>query len=331
MILAKCPLRISLIGGGSDLPAFLETDIGKVITFTINKFVYVAVHDFFSGGIRISYSQQEQVLNSYMIKHPIFRETLLELNFNKSVEIGSFADVPSSGTGLGSSSSFTNALIVGLKTFLKQPFTKDQVARIACKIEIERCRHPIGYQDQWATAFGGLNLINFSESDVELRALPIVTTTKSIIDNSFRLFYLNKGRSANDILANIELNIRSSSKVKTAIKRSVELVPNMIQALEIADIDAIGLMLDEGWRLKQEYDNSVSTSEITDIYTKAKACGAIGGKIVGAGGGGFLLLCVPEKNSELFNSNFKGFRELYFSLETKGVEIVYNDGKVKNV
>lgn len=326
MILTRAPLRVSLAGGGSDLPSFFNHDVGRVISFSIDKYVYLAFHHLFSGGIRIAYSMVEQVNDPNELNHPIFREVLKELKYSSSLEIGSFADVPANGTGLGSSSAFTNALIAGLLTLKNQPFTKNDIASMACNIEVEKCKQPIGFQDQWTSAIGGLNIFEFTNHNhVNLQRIELAKEKVEVLNQGLLLYYLGTGRTAANILQRQKSNIENCEKTRIAQKKIVELVEPMEQAVLSANLEQVGLILHENWRLKKLLANEISTLQIDEIYERALLAGAFGGKVVGAGGGGFLLLAVPIENREQFHANFAGLRELKFSIEFKGVSVVYDD------
>ena len=326
MIISRAPLRVSLAGGGSDLPSFYDQEDGMVLSFTINKYVYLALHDYFAGGIRVAYSQVEQVAKCEDLTHPIFRETMRLLRFDQSIEIGSYADVPSNGTGLGSSSAFTNALIVGLQHFRREVIDIDKVAALTCQIEIEKCHQPIGKQDQWATAVGGINEFTFLKTgDVLKNQINISSDFNNRMGESMKLFYLGYGRSAANILKIQNVNMKDNLANRLIQREIVQLVPEMKQSIFHEDIDTLGKLLNKGWLLKKKLANEISNPSIDNIYEHALGCGAVGGKVVGAGGGGFLLLCVPPKNHVKFKKSFIGFRELEFALEFEGTKIAYDD------
>ena len=327
MIVVRSPLRLSLAGGGSDLPSYLETSMGRVLSLTINKYVYLAMHDLFSGGIRVSYSLLEHVENINHLNHPIFRETMQELRFSDSVEIGSFADVPGNGTGLGSSSAFTNALILGLKSLQGEEISKPELARLACKIEIKRCMQPIGYQDQWASAIGGINEIIFHNLvEVSYNTLNLRQDSLDILKQSLKLYYLGQGRNAGNILRVQNSNIRENKVAKKAQDGIVKLVTPTKEAIVANDISLLGNLLHEGWMLKREMTEFTSSPFIDEVYEFALASGAAGGKVLGAGGGGFILLCVPPENLVKFEKSFRNLRRLDFDFDFDGTRVVFKDG-----
>jgi len=326
MILTRSPLRISLAGGGSDIPNFYRQDFGEVLSFSIDKYVYIAAHNYFSGGIRLSYSKTEIVNSIHEIEHPIFRNAMKHLKFRSDIEISSFADVPGNGTGLGSSSAFTVALIRALLEIKGTIATKHEIAKLACEIEINLCRDPIGKQDQFASSFGGINRFRFNpDNSVNEVASAKFANKINFLNNSFLLYYTGNGRTSNTILSEqSDGMIPGNSKYNSVVKIR-DKVPLMEQSIMSEDLATIGSILDESWQLKKSLSSSVSNSEIDDLIIEAKRLGALGGKLVGAGGGGFLLLCVPSENRNYFQDKFQKLRRLPFSVSTKGVEVVYND------
>jgi D-glycero-alpha-D-manno-heptose-7-phosphate kinase len=330
VILSRAPLRISLAGGGSDLPAFYEQASGSVLSFAIDKYVYIAAHELFKGGIRLSYSRTEEVETAAEIEHPLIRETFLETDFKFPVEIGSFADVPGTGTGLGSSSAFTVALLNSLLEIQGQNNYKNDkqefLAASACRIEIERCGQQIGKQDQYASAYGGVNLINFyKDGTTHVESLLSDPGIEEFINSNLALFYLGFGRPASEILNEQSMNLRKQENTYNMISKIKELVPEMRAALQIRDCKSVGEILTRGWELKASTSESITSTEIERALTKAISHGAHGGKVVGAGGGGFILVAVePDKREDLI-SNFVEFRHLPFKVSSKGSEIIYQD------
>jgi D-glycero-alpha-D-manno-heptose-7-phosphate kinase len=323
MILAKAPLRISFMGGGSDLPNFYEREFGEVISCTINKYVYVVFNTPFDSKIRLSYSKTEVISSVSEINHRLFRETLLEMGIKERIEIGSFADVPDTGTGLGSSSTFTVALVAGLAKMQNLDISSERIAEIACKIEMERCKDPIGKQDQYTSALGGLNKLRFN-SDGSVAAfkqnlnLDMLTT----LENSLYLIFLNSTRSSNIILKTQSTLLRTNSQVFANTEKLRDMVDAMMQAIASSDIKLIGRLLEESWRIKQQLSVGVSNSQIDEAYVNLKAWGATGGKLLGAGGGGFLLMAVPSPEQERFDELLaqSSYRKIDFKFVTDGVK-----------
>ena len=325
MILTRAPLRISLMGGGSDLPAFYEKDFGDVFSFTINKYVYLALSKPFNDEIRLSYSRTEIVSSVGQIVHPLFRESLLEIGPDANIEIGSFADVPSSGTGLGSSSSFTVALLAGLLEFQKQKLSSEQIAELACKIEITRCGDPVGKQDQYSSAMGGFNKFRF-ESDGTVGIAPVEITPESRMNllRGFYLIYLGFGRSPNKILETQTFNLQNSKLAVENTRLIRDMVDETIFVTLNSDLRGLGNLLDKAWALKKQLSAGISTDRIDDYYEKFKAWGASGGKLLGAGGGGFLFMVVPEENQESFKTELSRspLRVLPIDFDFDGVKVL---------
>jgi D-glycero-alpha-D-manno-heptose-7-phosphate kinase len=305
MIISRAPLRISLAGGGSDLPAFYSQEMGHVLNFTINKYVYVVVHKTFFPSIRLIYSKIEHVENFNEIAQPILKNTLQYFNPKKNIEIGSFADVPSTGSGLGSSSAFTVALVAGINKFTGNEINKSKLASSACHIEINLCGDQIGKQDQYASAFGGINEYMFhSNNSVDVKPFLLDDRVVKRIENNLLLFNLNMSRSSIEILNRQSFLLRNDP-LKTILTRKIkEQVGEMKKLLSAEDFFEVGKLLDYNWQLKRQMTEYTTNPEIDEIYESALRLGATGGKVLGAGGGGFLLLCVDEKIQEKFLSTF---------------------------
>ena len=323
MIVSRTPLRISLAGGGSDLPQFYQQSAGAVVSFTIDKSVYIACHSLYSGGIRLNYSRSEFVHTAADIKHPLIRESILELGFNGDLEVGSFADVPALGTGLGSSSSFTVGFLNALGHHIGREMSPFELAELACRVEITRCGEPIGKQDQFAAAFGGINVFDFLvDGSVMTRSIYSVETA-TFLESVLMLFDLGYGRRAKDILfeqGEAMKHIDSFAKVMEI--RSM--VDPMVSSILSHDFLQLASLLNDSWRQKSNLAKGISTAEIDSTIEFARKCGALGGKVVGAGGGGFLLLVVEPEKKEQFRRDFTILRELHFSVSKEGSRIVYS-------
>jgi len=290
------------MGGGSDLPDFYRKYTGASLTFTINRYVYLAINTPFADEIRLAYSRNETVKDVMDIDHPIFRHSLKALNIQGKIEIGSFADVPSSGSGLGSSSAFTAALLSGLHTFNNQTFDKQKIATLACDIEIKHCGDPIGKQDQYATAYGGFNSFRFNpDESVNVEQIDLSIDTTNTLRQGFFLIYLGFGRGSNQILANQITNLRNASSNAVALTSQLrDMVPFTRKALQHGDLESLGGLLNESWTIKKQLSKGISNSEIDALYSQLIRWGASGGKLLGAGGGGFLFMCVPFSKQETF-------------------------------
>jgi D-glycero-alpha-D-manno-heptose-7-phosphate kinase len=323
MIIVQTPLRLSFVGGGSDLPAFCQRSPGAVLSATLDKFVYVIVKERFDEQIYINYSQKECVERVADIQHDLVREAMRITGVESGVEITTLADIPSRGSGLGSSSSITVALLHALYTYQNELVTAKRLAEEACRIEIDILGKPIGRQDQYAAACGGVSVFHFQKDQSVLRE-PLVLSGPvfRLFSSSLLLYFTGITRSADTILAQQGINTAKADKFETMCQMA-ELVPLFRKAVEEGDIATCGRLLDENWRLKRQMADGITNSHIDAMYEKAMAAGALGGKITGAGGGGFLLLLVPrEKQSRVFEA-MREYREFPFMLDHSGSKVIF--------
>ncbi len=294
MIITRTPFRVSFAGGGSDIPSFYEKHGGCVLSTSINKYMYISVHPSFAKMDTIlKYSKTEIVGDVSEINHAYFKEVLEMLRVD-GVEITSTADVPA-GTGLGSSSSFTVGLLHSLYSYKGKFVSKEKLAQKACEIEITRLGNPIGKQDQYAAAYGGLNFYQFNR-DGSVMVEPIIMRSElySELESNLMMFYTGQLHSASEILKEQGINITVGDKEKNQLKMC-ELARELRDELHMNNIDAMGEILNESWKLKKTLANGISNPSIDEYYELAMKHGAIGGKLLGAGGGGFLLFYVPKK------------------------------------
>lgn len=321
MIITKTPFRVSFAGGGSDLPDFYEKYGGCVLSTSINRYCYLSIHPYFDQRYTLlKYSENELVEHLSEIRHRIFNCVLNERKI-QGVEITSTADVPG-GTGLGSSSTFTVGLINTLNCYQGKYMSKGRIAEKACQVEIEQLGSPIGKQDQYAAAFGGLNFIQFHpDGEVSVSPVRMKAEVYHRLQQNLVMFYTGDVRSANTILAEQKKNIGTMDKTANLLKMC-ELAREMRKALESDDLSSFGDLLDEGWRLKQTLASGISNPSIDEAYETAMKNGALGGKLLGAGGGGFLLFyCEPEKQERLRVA--LRLRPFPFSFEKDGTSVVY--------
>lgn len=325
MIITRTPLRISFCGGGSDLPDFYRKHGGCVISTTIDKHIYVTAQNSFEPDtVLLKYTSIEKVKEIDQISHPIFRECLKDYNLN-SVELASIADVPA-GTGLGSSSAFTVGLINVLNGFKGKKQNKEFLARSACDMEIERLGEPIGKQDQYAAAYGGLNYIRFDADDsVYIEPIKISKYDKQYIQNNLLMMYTGKIRNASDILSTQRDNMLNDSKSEDSLIKLCKICDGLRDDLESGDLDSLGAALDSGWKLKKTLSPRISSGDIDNSYHIAIKNGAAGGKLLGAGGGGFLLLYADRKYHDQIKHALPGMRNIDISFENSGSEIIYDD------
>jgi D-glycero-alpha-D-manno-heptose-7-phosphate kinase len=323
MIIARAPFRISFGGGGSDLPSYYQKFGGCVLSASINKYIYLDIHPFFEEHrIQLKYSRTENVDAPGLIKHPIFRCVLDRFNLS-GVELTSTADIPS-GTGLGSSSSFTVALLQCVYAYQGAHRSKAALASEACGIEIEEIGSPIGKQDQYAAAFGGLNFIRF-ERDDSVFVEPITIPREKLLEFNSRLllFYTGMTRDANEILQEQGRAMESGNGRVETMHKIVELACEMRLCLQHGCLDQFGALLHASWLLKRSLCEHISNGRIDDLYDLARSAGATGGKILGAGGGGFLLLYCPPDKQPLLKQKLGFLKHFPFFLESGGTQIVY--------
>ncbi len=323
MIITKTPFRISFAGGGSDLEKFYSKSPGAVLSSTINKFMYISTHRFWDEEIIVAkYSKTEMVKSLSQMNHPIIKEVLKQFNVSGALEISSNADV-GSGTGMGSSSAFTVGLLHNLYTVNGRFVTKEKLAAEACDIEINRLKEPIGKQDQYAAAFGGLNIIRFeSNGTVIVDPLHLPKHIYKTLQNNLMLFYLGTQRSASKILAEQKKNLKLADNV-TFLQEMVGLVWELRDILYKGELDRFGPILHKNWTLKQKLAKSITNDGMQAVYNTALKNGATGGKLLGAGGGGFFLFyCEPERQDRL-RSALAPLKEMKFKFENEGTKLIY--------
>lgn len=320
MIISRTPFRISFAGGGTDLEAYYKRHSGAVVSTAIDKYMYITVNRYFDDSIILKYRKTELVPSVDKIAHPILRECLKKTGLTKGIEITSMADIPG-GTGLGSSSSFTVGVLNALHAYKGEFTTADQLAREACEIEIARLKEPIGKQDQYIAAYGGLQFTEFVE-DGGVRVDPLITPegARERLFERLILLYTGVTRRAGPLLR--RARAKFSSK-EDAMLRIRALADEARAALQKGDVDALGPMLHEGWELKKSLASGISNGEIDGVYARARKAGATGGKILGAGGGGFLLLFAPPAKRKAVVAALKGWREIPFAHEPEGSKILY--------
>ncbi len=321
MIITKTPFRVSFCGGGSDMAAFYEKYGGCVLSTSINKYMYLSIHPYFNENqTLIKYSENELVDDIKNIKHKIFNCVLNDMGVS-GVEISSTADVPG-GTGLGSSSTFTVGLLHTLYSYKGKFASKAKLAKEACEVEIEKIGSPIGKQDQYAAAFGGLNFIRFNQ-DGTVSVSPIMMQGKTYreLQKNLLMFYTGTTRSANSILSEQKKNIDQDDKNKN-LRKMCKLAEEMKESLEHNDLSNFGKILNDSWQLKRTLASGISNPDINKYYETALENGALGGKLLGAGGGGFLLFYCEESKQDALRKNI-GLKEFDFKFDKDGTSIVY--------
>jgi len=324
MIITRTPFRVSFCGGGTDISSYYRHEQGAVVSSTINKYIYITVNRltrYFEHSISLKYSRTELVNSVEEVNHPIIREVLKLAGVTERIEIASMADIPS-GTGLGSSSAYAVSLLHALHTFKGETVSAEKLAEEACKIEIEILKDPIGKQDQFIAAYGGVCHIRFNP-DETVFVDPIICspTTKKTLQNNLMIFYTGITRRAGDILKVQKTETGAKLEVLRAMKN---LCGDLIETLrDPKSLSDFGEILHQGWLLKRSLVQEISNDCINDYYEKARAAGAIGGKILGAGGGGFLLFYVEPQNHEKVRAVLSGLTELPFTFEPQGSKVIY--------
>jgi D-glycero-alpha-D-manno-heptose-7-phosphate kinase len=322
MIITQTPLRISFAGGGTDLSAYYEQRGGFVVSTAIDKYVFVIVKERFDDEIYLNATPKEIVDRVPAIRHGLVRETMRMTGVQRGVEITLLSDIPSEGSGLGSSSSFTVGLLNAFYMYRGEQVTAERLAREACEIEIERLGKPIGKQDQYIAAYGGLRSFRFqTDGGVEVARLRVPPAAVREIGARLLLFYTGRTRQADAILTEQKTRTGDRLKQLDGIK---ELAEALEPAVEAGEIDRLGTVLHANWELKRQLASGISDPAIEEMYDLARSAGALGGKICGAGGGGFLLTyCRPDRRDRLLQG-MAGYRRMPFQLEPDGSKVIFN-------
>jgi D-glycero-alpha-D-manno-heptose-7-phosphate kinase len=321
MIITRAPLRISFVGGGSDLPSFFHEESGCVVSTTIDKYIYLSVNPKYDGQVRASYSKTENVRAAQEVQHPLVRACLQTANIRNGIEIVSIADIPA-GTGLGSSSSFTVGLLAALAAYQQTFRTADSLAHDAYQIERAHCHQAIGKQDQYAAAFGGLRCYTFhADERVDVEALALPTECRVAFASHLLLLDTGLRHEASAILAEQNTAMRDSRK-RADVRALANLARVFRDALLMGDLLECGHILDAVWRLKRNVARGITSVAIDDWYAQALRAGAWGGKLCGAGGGGFLLLLAPSERHDAIQRAL-GLRHVPIRPVEHGVQVVY--------
>ena len=324
MIITRAPFRVSFCGGGSDLPSFYKKYGGCVLSTTIKKYMYLTIHNYFEKNqIILKYSKTEVVKDFEDIEHRIFKQCLKDFDI-MGVEISSMADIPA-GTGLGSSSTFTVALLHLLHTYKGEYISKYKLAKDACDVELKKLGEPIGKQDQFAAAFGGLKFYEFMP-DGFVNVEPIVMASESYtkLENNLLMFYLGGTHSASAILKEQSQNVKRVDKAKIQ-QEMCDITRQLKVELQNNNVDAMGELLHKNWMLKKSLALGISNSLIDDVYDRAMKAGATGGKLLGAGGAGFMIFYVPEAKQNDVRTTLMDLREMDFEMDNSGATIVMTD------
>lgn len=323
MIISRTPFRVSFFGGGTDYPAWFEHNKGAVLATTINKYCYISCRylpPFFEHKSRIIYSQMEHVHKVSDIDHPAVREVLRHLHINDGIEIHHDGDLPAR-TGLGSSSSFTVGLLNSCYALKGQMPAKERLAREAIFIEQEKCKENVGCQDQILAAHGGLNFIEFGgRNHMQIRRVTISQNKIAELENHLMLFFTGFSRTASRIAAH---QIRNIPKKTYELKMMYEMTWHALEILKSQGLDRFGRLLDESWKLKRTLSDKISTPHIDQIYNTARRAGALGGKLLGAGGGGFVLIFAAPGKQARIRQKLKKLLQVPFKFEDLGSQIIF--------
>ncbi|NUQ84258.1 MAG: GHMP kinase [Anaerolineales bacterium] len=322
MIIVQTPLRISFFGGGTDFPSFFMEEGGCVLSSAIDKFIFLTIKQRFDAKLRIGYTRTEMVDCIDEIQHELIREALRLTGITRGVEITTMGDIPSEGSGLGSSSTVTVGALHAMYAYLGEIVSAARLAREACAIEIETLKKPIGIQDQYIAAYGGLRFLEFKpDGEVNAERVKLSVEARRALNDNFLLFFTGVSRSSESVLS------EQKNKIKERMAELREIKQMAYQArayLEAENFDALGELMHQSWELKKRLAGGVSNGRINDMYEAARNAGAIGGKIAGAGGGGFLLLYVPYERQSRVRAALRDLQELPFRLETDGTKIIFN-------
>jgi D-glycero-alpha-D-manno-heptose-7-phosphate kinase len=319
MIVSKTPFRISFFGGGSDLPSYYMQEEGCVISTSIDKYLYITTSKKFDQSIRLSYSVTENVSETKNLQHDIVRNILEVFKVKTGIEITSVSDLPSNGTGMGSSSAFAVGLINALFKYTDgaKP-NPEALALMACAVEIDMCEKTIGKQDQFACAYGGFNEFIFKKNSVIANPIQISQDVKKELEENMLLLYTNTSRLANDILKeqshNTESNLTTMNNLKEMVKLAHIFKDNVIKH----KLENVGEMLDYSWQLKKNLTSNISNPEFDELYEYCKKLGAKGGKILGAGGGGFMLIYADPKSQEKIKKELRRYKPFNVKIATEG-------------
>ena len=323
MIIVQAPLRTSLFGGGTDFAGYYLEHGGCVLTSAIDKYIFVTIKRRFDDKLRVGYTHTELVNTVDEIQHELIREAFRLTGIDHGVEITTMGDIPSEGSGLGSSSTVTVGALHAMYALKRELIMAEQLASEACRIEIDVLGKPIGIQDQYIAAYGGLRFMEFLPGSGEVRStrVDLTPSTKRQLNHNLLLFYTGVTRKADSILSEQRSNIRSRESVLAEMKHIAHAACDKLRQ---GDVDAIGDLLHESWELKKQLASKISNGDVDDLYAIARKAGATGGKIAGAGGGGFLLLYCPPGRKDYLRQELHMLQELPFNLGQDGSKVIFD-------
>lgn len=322
MIITQTPLRISFAGGGTDFKGFYDKEYGAVVSTAIDKYIYVIIKERFDDLIRVGYTRTEMVEHVDDIQHELVREAMRMVGVTNGLEVSTMADIPSEGSGLGSSSTVTVGLLNALYAYKGEAVAAETLARQACKIEIEVLGKPIGKQDQYIAAYGGLRHFRFyGNEEVEVNTISIDEGARQRLCESLLLFYTGVTRQSSGVLSEQKSNIASKMALLVEMRDQAD---ELARHLKLGAIASLGQTLKEGWFRKKQLAAGITNPRIDELYEMAMSAGAIGGKVTGAGGGGFFLVCTPPENRAAVRKKLSHMRELPINLARDGSKIIFN-------
>lgn len=322
MIIVQTPLRVSLFGGGTDFPGYFREEGGCVLSTAIDKYIFVTIKHRFDDMLRVGWTKTDMVHDLADLRHELIREAFRMVEIEQGVEISTMGDIPSQGSGLGSSSTVTVGSLHAMYALQGEMVLPETLARQACQIEIERLGKPIGIQDQYIAAYGGFRQLTFNADDsVTVERVALNSEQRQQINDNLLLFFTGITRKADTILSEQKTNIVDK---KVILRQMADLVPTARREIEAGNLEAIGPLLDEGWQLKRQMASRISNPEIDELYATALNAGATGGKISGAGGGGFLLLYCPPEARRNVRRALAHLQELPFRTEYDGSKVIFN-------
>jgi D-glycero-alpha-D-manno-heptose-7-phosphate kinase len=322
MIIVQTPLRVSLFGGGTDFPSFYCEEGGCVLSLAIDKYIFVTVKKRFDQKLRIGYTRTEMVDRVGDIQHELIREALRKTGIQQGIEVTTMGDIPSAGSGLGSSSTVTVGALHAMYALLGEIVPAERLAKEACEIEIDVLKKPIGVQDQYIAAFGGLRMFEFgTDGQVISQKIELDNGSKRKLNENLLLFFTGVTRQSKSILDEQKQKINGHRAI---LREMRQMAHTARHELEVGNVNAVGELLHESWQLKKQLASQISNGSIEALYEAARSAGAVGGKITGAGGGGFLLLYCPHEKQEAVRSALPDLQELPFQLENDGSKVIFN-------
>lgn len=322
MIIVQTPLRVSLFGGGTDFPSFYCEEGGCVLSLAIDKYIFVTVKKRFDQKLRIGYTRTEMVDRVDDIQHELIREALRKTGIQQGIEVTTMGDIPSAGSGLGSSSTVTVGALHSMYALLGEIVPAERLAKEACEIEIDVLKKPIGIQDQFIAAFGGLRMFEFgTDNQVNSQKIELDNGSKRKLNENLLLFFTGITRQSKSILDEQKQKMNGHRAILREMK---QMAYTARHELEVGNVSAVGELLHESWQLKKQLASQISNGAIEALYEAARSAGAVGGKITGAGGGGFLLLYCPHEKQDAVRCALHDLQELPFQLENDGSKVIFN-------